>query len=149
MSKSAPQGIMQSHGGDHYARRRHLTRKDLHPIDPRWYLVLALFMTNTPVREIHEITNYAEATIYSILSDNRVVQMRQQILHHIGGEFENLFPKVVKVINNGLENADPRIQLEAAEKWLKAHGKYRPSEGGGVNITAENVVMQILQGEME
>jgi len=135
-----------SAGPDRYARRRHLRRSDVNPIDPRWYLVLTLHMTNTPVQEICEITGYADSTIYSILSDERVIGMRQQILHHTGQEFENLYPKVVKSITDGLDCTDIKVRLDAADKWLKAHGKYKgDGESKVVNVTAENVVMQILQ----
>ena len=129
-----------------YAARRHLKKSDVNPIDPRWYLVLSLHMTNTPVLEIAEITGYAVPTVYSILKDERVIEMRQQLLYHVGQEFENLYPKVVAAIDAGLINPDIKVRLEASDKWLKAHGKYK-GEGNinNVQVTAENVVMQILQ----
>jgi hypothetical protein len=66
------------------------------------------------------------------------------MLHDIDKEFEALYSRVVEEIRYCLQDADPRIRLDACEKWLKAHGKFQPNQKTQVNITAEDVVVQIL-----
>jgi hypothetical protein len=53
-------------------------------------------------------------------------------------------------VKEKLESEDERVQLEAVNVWMKANGKYTPSKGDVINnITAENVVQQILQGNVD
>lgn len=70
--------------------------------------------------------------------------MRQQQLSYLDDKFENLKDEVIQVVEDGLNHSDSSIRLNAAGKWLSHHKR----EKGPVqvnNVTAENVVMQILQ----
>lgn len=138
------QSILQSQEMDTYSQERHFRAKDKEPVPHMYYHVLALHMARTPIREICEETGYAESTIYRILKDERLVAVRQQQLSYLDDKFENLKDEVIQVVADGLSSSDPSIQLNAAGKWLAHHKK----EKGTVqvnNVTAENVVMQILQ----
>ncbi len=134
---------------DRYAMRRHFTRKETDPVSHRHQYVLALHLAGKKVSEIEQLTNYRPPTIYKILSQPNVIALRQQLLNHTEKEFEALFGKTVDAIREGLGCGDLKIQLEAADKWLKAHGKYQKSEGTQVNITAEDIVMNILNQKLE
>jgi len=129
--------------------RRHLKRSDVNPIDPRYFFVISLHMSGRKVKEISELSGFAESTIYDILSRKESIQIRQQILKNTQQEFENLFEKVVDAVNDGLSDVEIGTRLNAAQIWLKAHGKYTKDEGGTINITAENVVAQILMQAKE
>ena len=136
--------LLQSSTPDRYQNRRHLTRKDTDPVSHRHQYVLALHLSGKKVNEIESLSGYRPATIYHILQEPNVLALRQQLLNHTSKEFEALFPKVVDCIRDGLDSPDLKINLEASDKWLKAHGKYAKSEATTVNITAEDIVMNIL-----
>lgn len=138
------ESLLQSSTPDRFQVRRRLTRKETDPVSHRHQFVLALHLSGLKVHEIEKITNYKPPTIYHILSEPNVIALRQQLLNHCSKEFEALFPKVVDGIRAALDSGDPKTVLEAADKWLKAHGKYAKSEGTTVNITAEDIVMNIL-----
>jgi len=138
------QSLLESTQPDRYAVRRHLRRDEKAPVSHRHQYVLALHLAGKKVGEIEQITKYRPATIYAILSSPNVLALRQQLLHHTSKEFEALFPQVVDAIREALQSPDLKIALEGSDKWLKAHGKYAKSEGTQVQITAEDVVFNIL-----
>jgi hypothetical protein len=116
-----------------------------HPIPNRHYYVLALHLKGLNYDEISELSGYAISTIASILKTDAVIQVRQQLLAATQDEFEALFSKVVASIREALDYGDLDQKLAASEKWLKAHGKYSSTNQGlQVNLTAEDIVVQIL-----
>jgi len=136
--------------GDRFNQARIPTRKEVNPVSHRYRMVLDLHLSGHKVNEIQELTGYAESTIYDILSKDEVVALRQQIMNVYDKEFEMLFPQVIQSIRLGLNpSQDLKDQLSAAKLWLKAHGKggVKVEKGGDTyNLTAEDVVFQILNG---
>jgi len=136
--------------GDRFNQARVPTRKEVNPVSHRYRMVLDLHLSGHKVNEIQELTGYAESTIYDILSKDEVVALRQQIMNVYDKEFEMLFPQVIQSIRLGLNpSQDLKDQLSAAKLWLKAHGKggVKVEKGGDTyNLTAEDVVFQILNG---
>lgn len=134
-----------------YQVRRPLKKSDINPVPHRWRYVLELHLAGTKVAEISELTGYAPPTIYRILNEDDIVILKQQIMRHYDSEFETLFPEVIRAIKNGL--ADPEKYLEAAKVWLKAHGKLDSNRDLNarqtINVTAEDVVFQILNGGVQ
>ena len=137
------ESLLTSRSPDRFQARRSLKRSDHNPIDPKYFYIMSLRMAGHPVTEISELTGLSTPRIYAVLNDERCVQIRQQILSHTQDEFENLFEKVVKAVKEGLDNGDIGTKLEASKIWLKAHGKYT-REDSSINVTAEDVVIQIL-----
>lgn len=133
---------------DAYQGRRHLKRNDYEPIPSRYMAVLSHHLSGRTVAQISELTGYKTPTIYKILSDKRVSQMRQMLLNHTQLEFEALYPKVVDALREALDSSDTSMKLKASDQWLHASGKYK-GDGAGtqVNITAEDVVFNILNQE--
>lgn len=121
-----------------------LTKRDYNPLPHRYYYVLALHLKGSTLEEISELSGYAVSTIQAILRSKDVIAVRQQILATTQAEFEALFDSVVEVIRDTLKYGDTDQKLQAAEKWLKAHGKYQSNQGPTINLTAEDVVFQIL-----
>lgn len=124
---------------------RRPSKRDVEPFPSRWYAVLSLHLTGRTAHEISELVGLGEQQVYRILNDERIIQVRQQLLNATSDEFEALFPKVVEVIRETLQSKDERVQLEAVNIWMKAHGKFQPAKAEGqVVVTAEDVVIQIL-----
>lgn len=141
--------LMQAPEGDQsYRFHRPSKKNDYQPVPLRWMHVLHLHLAGRTIPEIKRLTGYSVGMIYRILGDEKVQHVRQQLLEHTQREFEALFADVVQVVREGLEDPDPRIRLEATNQWLKAHGKFREGSVNIENITAEDVVFQILQGKI-
>jgi len=147
MNEKTPALSAPSHPQPFY--RKPLKTSEHRSIPHRYYFVLSLHLAGKTLEEISELSGYQPNTICAILAKEEVIAVRQQLLRATSDEFEALFSEVVGVIRDCLKSKDERVQLEAAEKWFKAHGKYTPTSAGGLNITAEDVVVQILNQNKE
>jgi hypothetical protein len=107
-------------------------------------------MAGLKVKEICRETGYKEASVYAILKDPRVVQVRQGLLVEAQDRFESLYPKVVDVIAENLNSPDSETAARAVDQWMRGAGKYKDGgQSGQVNVTAEDVVIQILNQNSE
>ena len=137
--------LMTSPTADKYQQARTVQAKDIEPIPHTWRLVLELHLARLKPKEIQEQTGYSSAMMYRILKDPRVVQMKQQIMEYYDDRFKDMLPQVIDAIEKGLDSPDK--YLEAAKVYLKEFGSESKKDGGiTVNVTAEDVALQILQG---
>lgn len=113
----------------------------------RWRIILDYHLAGFKAAEIAKLTNYSLSTIYRVLNSDAVDMLRQQLMMHQQKEFEALQGKVVDAIRDGLADDDPKVRAIYTNQWLKAHGKIR-SEGEGQTFTAEDMVVQILNGNV-
>jgi predicted transcriptional regulator len=63
----------------------------------------------------------------------------------LDNEFLGLYSDVIQAVRDGLNTQDISTRLVAADKWLKAHGKYSPKSDGTAKLTAEDVIAKLLQ----
>ena len=130
---------------DRWAKARPVTKRDYDPIPHGYYYVLTLHMARTPVREICELSGYADSTVYAILKDERIIAIRQQLLKRYDDELENLYPKVVAAIAAHLDADSLDARYKGSDMWLKIHGKYKGGDKVTVNLSAEDIAIQIIQ----
>ena len=117
------------------------------PIPLRWRRVLEMHLAGYSAITIAENTGYTKYSIYRILDHPNVQSVRQQMMDYMQKEFEGLFEDTVQAVRTGLKDPDPKVRLQAATLWLKSHGKFQDIKiTNQVNLTAEDVVLQILQG---
>jgi hypothetical protein len=145
------ESVLTSRTPDRYQGARHLKLTDRTPIPLKYHKVLAMHLAGKPVGSkdvegsICQETGYAPATVYKILADERVVQIRQQLLNHTQTEFEALYPAVVNSLRKDLLSGQPDRENRARDQWLHAAGKYQSgSQSTNVTLTAEDIVVQIL-----
>lgn len=143
--------LLQSHTPDTFNRSRKVTVRDVRGVPYKWRFVLELFlaghkaMRSLPGKpSIHELTGYAEPTIYAILQKEEMIALKQQIMAVYDIEFESLYPEVINAIEVGLR--DPDKYLDAAKVYLKEFGK---SEKGKATFTAEDMVFNILNQQQQ
>lgn len=111
----------------------------------RWLTVLHMHLAGRSNKEIAAELGYSLNSTYRILNHKDTQYVRQQLMQSTQQEFEALFNNVVDAVKTGLKDLDPKVQLSAASLWLKSHGKIKEADGGTtVNVTAEDVVFQIL-----
>lgn len=86
-----------------------------------------------------------EATVSRVLNDPLGLAFIEQAYKELDAQFRGLYSKVINVIDRGLEAKDLDTALAAADKWLKAHGKYRDAEEKTERRSAEDVIAQMLR----
>lgn len=112
----------------------------------RWRNILYLHLSGKSAKEIAFRTGYSLNSIYRILSLDEIEILRGKMLQHTQKEFDALYEEVTEAIRNGLKDPDPKVQAIFTGQWLKARGKVK--EDVNTNVTAENVVMNILNGDV-
>lgn len=137
--------ITVSSQGDSYPLARPTKKSDYEPLPLRWKVVLDYRLSGKRVPEICKLTGYSPAFVYRILNDDRTLLAKQFLLEQTQEEFSCLFEQVTEVIKGKL--SDPEKALEAASLWLKANGKFKDTSKLSVSISAEDIVMQILNQE--
>jgi hypothetical protein len=118
---------------------------------PRHAFVLALHLSGKKTSEIAEITGYNLQYIYRILNqDEEILALRQQHLSILDKEFEAMWAKVMKTVEDAIDDGDVDVRLRAVDIWMKAMKRYKTDTqiAGTVNLTAEDIVVQILQGNV-
>jgi hypothetical protein len=144
------QPLLISPTPDHYQAMRPLRRKDHNPIPSRYFTVLSYHLGGKSCGDIMALTGYKQAAVYRILNDQRVVQMRQQLLKETEKEFEALYPKAVDNLRLAMHSEDVDEKLKSTDMYLRAAGKYQKQDNTNIiNVTAEDVVFQILNQKVE
>jgi macrodomain Ter protein organizer (MatP/YcbG family) len=107
-------------------------------------------MAGKQITEIKEETGYADSTIYGILKDDRVVQVRQQLLKGLDDELEVLYKDAIQAVRTALKAEDIDTQLKGADMFFKVQGKYKEKGGNTtINISAEDVALQLINQARE
>jgi hypothetical protein len=113
-------------------------------------VVLDYALSGMDPKVIAAETGYSLNSVYRILNHPNTIQLRQQKLEAFQRDFDNLYNKVTERIREGLDNLDPKIVAIYTNQWLKANGKLSEKQKGlTVNLTAEDVIMQIKNGTYE
>ena len=147
------QSLLTSSSMDRYSAGRGIHAGD-QDVPWKWRWVLELTLSGHTRDEVLELTNLSTATYYRILADERIRAIKQQMLIGLDARFEALYSKVVDAIEDGLDPGnDKRLRLMAARMYLnemgRGHSAKKGKEGDTYNITAEDVVFQILNGNAD
>lgn len=141
---------MSPNGDAKFAATPSIATKRVNPIPLIWHKVVALHLAGKTIDEIAEEVDYNRMSISRILRDPRVEQVRQMLMEDIQRDFDSLYSTVVKNLREQLASKDTTVQQAAQNQWFKAAGKFAPKTSGITNnITAEDVVVQILNGNVQ
>ena len=118
-------------------------------ISHRDFFVLSLHLSGSTAEEIAELAGYSSPySVYNILRKKEVILVRQQLLESLELEFEALQGQIFQTVKDKLKSQDERIQLESVQIWMKYFGKFLPKSDGESHLTAEDVVKQILNQQI-
>lgn len=127
----------------------HVEKRNGYQISHRDFFVLSLHLSGSTAEEIAELAGYASVgTVYNILHKKEVVLVRQQLLAGLELEFEALQGQIFQTIKEKLNSADERVQLESVNIWMKFFGRFTPKLDRDQQLTAEDVVRQILNQQI-
>lgn len=108
--------------------------------------MLELHIAGLTHREIAAHLGCSAQTVSNIVTSELG---RQFVAERIGGmdqEFLALYGDVIQAVRDGLApDQETAVRLTAADKWLRAHGRFARSEGGSASVTAEDVVRKLLE----
>ncbi len=110
--------------------------------------VLALHLAGYRASAIAELAGLSSAaSVYAILRKEKVALARQQLLQGLELEFETYQRRVFEIITELMESEDPRVRLDAVDKWFRYFGKYKQSADPSKNqqVSAEDIVKSLLQ----
>lgn len=113
-------------------------------------VILSMQLRGFTSRAIAEQLGLNESRVCQIISTKRYRAAIEAKLDEADDEFLRMKPLAMAAVRNGLVSRDESLGLRAAETWFKAHGY----KGFGrqaetqvtVNITAEDVAVQLLNG---
>jgi len=110
--------------------------------------VLALHLSGKKAAEIAEITGYSYGRVIQILNDEPEVEaLRQQHLNVLDKEFQAMWSRIIAKVEEALDSNNMDVALRAVDIWMKAVKKYKVDapQGNTFNLTAEDIVLQIMQ----
>ena len=115
--------------------------KRLKPQDKQ---VVLLAIEGHSAGEIVDMLGMSSGRVRSVLSSAPASKIFDDFLSFKDREFQLLYSLSIDAIRNALRSPDLDVALRAAEKYLKAHGKF---DGGRASVsdTAEDVVRRIME----
>jgi len=125
-----------------------------HKVSLRWRMVIELRLAGhmptkvLPGRDsIQNITGYSPQTISNILRTDEAKEVKQQLMIEYEIEFESLYADVIEAVRLSLQSTSLSDKREGAKIWIKEFGKGAQVQKGegGINVTAEDVVFNLLQ----
>lgn len=121
----------------------------LKKLTPRHYEMIKRHLNGMLNVEIAADLDVTEATVSRVLNDPLALSVIEDAYRQLDAKFRSRYLKVIQVIDAGLDSDNMDTALAAADKWLKAHGKYRPEEEKQQTRSAEDVIAQMLRVAQE
>ena len=111
---------------------------------PTHLVMIEYHLAGCTYKEIADHLGCTDIAVGLVLRSEIAKEYIRGRVDDLNNEFQGLFRKVIDAVKGGLEHPDPEISLKAADKWLKAHGRYAPKKDGTAAPTAEDIIAQIL-----
>jgi len=108
-------------------------------------VMLEQHMAGWTNKEIAEFLGCTPQTVSNIITSDLGKEWIAERRSGMDEEFFGLYRKVISAVDDGLVAEDLAIRLTAADKWLKAHGRYAPKGHQTAAVTAEDIVQRLLE----
>lgn len=120
-------------------------------ISTRHRAILSLELQGATKQAIAQRLGLAYITIQKITTDPRYIKFRNEYLAALDDEFFAMKPLAFAALKGGLQSQDEDTALKASDQWFKAagFGGYSKSPEPSTNLTAEDVVRQLLHVEAD
>jgi hypothetical protein len=105
--------------------------------------MLLLYLQGTPPTEIVDELKTSMGRFRRVMKSDLGKLVIDDYFHFCDQEFSTLYQLSVDAIRDALSSDDIDLRLKAADKFLKAHGKY--DKAVSKEATAEDVVRRILE----
>ena len=106
---------------------------------------IALHLSGMTNNQIAALLGRSPNWVSRILCDPRAQKQIGNTVSILEQEFRALFSDVIEAVRDGLSKEQSiRDRLAAADKWLKANGKYNSKDDFEDKTTAEDVIQQIM-----
>lgn len=114
-------------------------------LTPKAEQALRLYATGWTLEEVCKHLGYSRRRVEFLIKSEEGQAFLAEFRKRLDQEFANLYSSVVAAIRDCLMHTEPRVRLEAANIWLKAHGKYKTQVD--ITVTAEDQVEKALYDE--
>ena len=114
---------------------------------PEQRLALRLRATGMPTEDVAKQTGMGEKAITHLCNSPEGRAILDELYGELDVDFQGMYADTIKAIRTGFAYVDPHIKLAAAALWLRYSDKNKAKVQ--VNITAEDVVREILKGTEE
>jgi hypothetical protein len=95
-------------------------------------------------KETAEYLDCSPQTVSNVICSDKGQEFVKARMGALDQQFLGLFSKVIDTVSDGLDHEDMALRLTAADKWLKAHGRYAPKSDHSDKVTAEDIVARLL-----
>lgn len=116
---------------------------ELSTLNSRHELAILLHLEGIPPKTIAEMTGYNHQYVNRVLKDPLAKALVRERFTEMDEEFKALYQPAIQAIRDGLNATGIETRLKAAEKYLKAHGKYGTVDES--TETAEDIVKRIFE----
>ena len=105
---------------------------------------IMLHLEGMPASQIADELGRTPGWVSETLRSDLAQALINDYLSFADSEFKALYKLSIAAIRDALQSQDPELKLKAADKYLKAHGKYDPKSLGGKE-TAEDVIKRVME----
>lgn len=126
-------------------------RKPYAELPTSWRAILSLQIQGVGIAAIAKRLGMTDSGISHIVRDERYIKFRNEYLAALDDEFFAMKPLAFAALKGGLQSQDEDTALKASDQWFKAagFGGYSKSPEPSTNLTAEDVVRQLLHVEAD
>jgi hypothetical protein len=100
-------------------------------------------------REIAKHMGMHEVSVGLALRRPRAQEYINERVGDLNGEFSGLFRHVIDTFHTAFTKGDIDTRLAAADKWLRAHGRYTPKAQKDERPTVEDIIGKILDAKRD
>jgi len=104
---------------------------------------ILLHLEGLPTRQIAEMLGRSPGWVSWILRSDLAQSLINDYISFVDQEFRVLYKLSIDAIRDALQSDDIEVRLKAADKYLKAHGKY--AQAAKQEETAEDVIKRIME----
>ena len=104
---------------------------------------IILHLEGLPIGQIAEMLGRSPSWVSWILNSDLAQSLINDYISFVDQEFRALYKLSVEAIRDALQSNDIEVRLKAADRYLKAHGKY--SQAADRGETAEDVIKRVME----
>lgn len=117
--------------------------RDIKVLNTRQKIVVMLHLEGLSAKDIADETGFSPSYISTILRSEAAQNILKDYFSFADMEFKALYKLSIEAVRDALRSDDIDIRLKAADKFLKAHGKYNQTATD--SASAEDVIRRIVE----
>lgn len=123
----------------------------LQTLTPKAEQALRLYCLGNKIPVISEVLSLSQVHIQHVVKSDLGQGYIKAFMKEIDQHFHNQYSLVVDAIHDGLIDSEIAVRLNAADKWMKAHGLYNPKVDpkDSAEDEVEKELYEVIDAEVE